>query len=299
MRPPTATIHAPPFPRNLPWLRTAQLRVDKQLGRPLLIAFFDPRRAVSLRPLLELQQWHAEYSPRGARIIGVAVDGEGQGIDAEAVERTLDQLGVLFPVVVDEELTIAESYGLTGVPSRYLFDQGLRLVDAHFGPGGSLDGEALLRALVEHGERELAAKAAAPEPAAPAEQAEEDESCDQGAAATPAPSKQPRLLVLPPDASALPAPADDPGELGPPSPADLLPADYRGPYEAGGVWALVDGAGTIALRGGDAVRVDGPSTVLLADHAGELTAGVLDLTIEGDVLVDGLQLEPGRIDAGS
>jgi AhpC/TSA family len=293
VRPAATTIHAPPFPRGLPWLRTAQLRVDKQLGRPLLIAFFDPRRAVSLRPLLQLQQWHDAYAPRGARVIGVAVDGDGVGIDADEVERTLDRLAVTFPVVVDAELQIAESYGLTGVPSRYLFDQGLRLVDAHFGPGGVADGEALLVALVEHGERQLADRQAAPEPAAPAAQAEEDPSCDQGAAATPPPNKQPRLLVTPPEADALPDPAVDPGEFAVPSPADLLPADYRGPYEAAGLWATVHGTGTLTLAGGDPITISGRETVLLADHHGQLTAGVVDLSVDGDVAIDELQLEPG------
>lgn len=258
-----------------------------------MIAFFDPRRAVSLRPLLELQRWHAEFAPRGARIIGIAADGDGAGFDLGEVERTLDQLGVGFPVVLDEELRIADSYGLSGVPSRYLFDQGLRLVDAHFGPAGYADGRALLEALVEHGERELAAKAAAPEPAAPAAEAEEDPSCDQGAAATPAPSKQPRLLVRPPDPTTLPELTTDPGELAAPSPADLLPADYRGPYEAGAVWATVEGAGAVTLSGSAPVTVDGSATILLADHGGALTAGVIDLAVEGDVRVTGLQLEPG------
>lgn len=293
MRPAATTIHAPPFPRGLPWLRTAQLRIDKQLGRPLVIAFFDPRRAVSLRPLLELQRWHDAYAARGARIIGVAVDGDGVGITAEEVESTLDRLGVTFPVVLDPDVQIAESYGLTGVPSRYLFDQGLRLVDAHFGPGGYADGRALLDALVAHGEQQLAERQAAPEPAAPATDAEEDPSCDQGAAATPPPNKQPRLLVTPPEASTLPDPADDPGTLAPPSPADLLPADYRGPYTAGALWATVNGQGTISLVGSPPISIDGPATILLADHGGTLADGIVDLAIGGDVDVLELQLEPG------
>lgn len=293
MRPAATTIHAPPFPRGLPWLRTAQLRVDKQLGRPLVIAFFDPRRAVSLRPLLELQRWHDAYAARGARVIGVAVDGDDVGITAEEVEATLDRLGVTFPVVVDAELQIAESYGLTGVPSRYLFDQGLRLVDAHFGPGGYVDGRAILEVLVEHGERQLAERQAAPEPAAPATTAEEDPSCDQGAAATPAPNKQPRLLVTPPESSAIPEPTDDPGILAAPSPADLLPADYRGPYAAGALWATVEGSGTVSQVGSPPITIDGPTTVLLADHGGVLSDGVVDLAVTGDATVLELQLEPG------
>jgi peroxiredoxin len=293
VRPAVTTIHAPPFPRGLPWLRTAQLRVDKQLGRPLVIAFFDPRRAVSLRPLTELQRWHDAYATRGARVIGVAVDGEDAGISADDVERTLDQLGVTFPVVIDEQLQIAESYGLAGVPSRYVFDQGLQLIDAHFGPGGFVDGHALVAALVAHGERQLAERQAAPEPAAPASEAEEDPSCDQGAAATPPPNKQPRLLVTAPPAGSLPAPQPDPGELTAPSPADVVPGDFRGPYAAAGLWAVVRGTGTISVPGAQPVAIAGDSTVLLVDHGGRYTSAVADLSISGDLQIVELQLEPG------
>ncbi|MBO9531927.1 MAG: redoxin domain-containing protein [Solirubrobacteraceae bacterium] len=298
MRPAATTIHAPPFPRGLPWLRTAQLRVDKQLGRPLVIAFFDARRAVSLRPLLELQRWHEAFASRGARVIGVAVDADEAGVTEAEVERTLDRLGVDFPVVLDEELRIAHAYGLTGIPSRYLFDQGLRLVDAHFGPAGYADGRALLEALVAHGEQQLAERAAAPEPAAPAAEAEEDPSCDQGAAATPPPSKQPRLLVTPPEHDILPEPSADPGELAPPSPADLLPADYRGPYEAGAIWATVRGTGTLQVAGDAPISVEGDGAILLVDHEGALTAGVLELAVSEGLDVLELQLEPGLLVGG-
>ncbi|MFT4035347.1 MAG: TlpA disulfide reductase family protein [Patulibacter sp.] len=293
MRPAATTIHAPPFPRGLPWLRTAQLRIDKQLGRPLVIAFFDPRRAVSLRPLLELQRWHDEFAGRGARVIGVAVDGDGVGLDANEVERTLDRLGVSIPVVLDTELRIADAYGLSGVPSRYLFDQGLRLVDAHFGPAGYLEGRALLEALVTHGERQLAERQATPEPATPADDAEEDPSCDQGAAATPPPSKQPRLLVHPPDHTSLPGPVADATTLTPPSPADLLPGDFRGPYAAGALWATVRGHGRIRVAAGAPIEVGGDGVVLLADHRGVLTSAVIELEVDGDLEITELQLEPG------
>ncbi len=295
MRPATTSIFAPPFPRGLPWIRTAQLRVDKQIGRPLLIAFFDVRRAVSLRPLLELQRWHEQFGPRGARIIGVHVDADAVGTTAEQVEQALDRLGVQFPVVVDEELVIAQEYGLEGIPSRYLFDQGLTLIDAHFGPGGAADGEALLEALCAHGERVLAEQAAAPEPAQPEATPQEDEACDRGGEPQEpaAPARQGRLMVRPPEAEALPEPVSDPVQWSAPSPADLLPGDYRGPYEAGGVWVTVEGSGTIALApGGDEIAVPTSGTYLLAGD-GTQHAGVIDLAITGSVHCTELQLEPG------
>ena len=100
MRPSVDTIHAPPFPRSLPWLNTEALRIDKQLGRPLVVAFWDARRAVSMRPLIELQRWHEQYAPRGARVIAVHVDGDGAGIDEAAVRATAERLGLTMPIVL-------------------------------------------------------------------------------------------------------------------------------------------------------------------------------------------------------
>lgn len=291
MRPATDTIHAPPFPRDLPWLGTAQLRVDKQIGRPLVISFFDVGRAVSLRSLLELQQWHELYAPRGARIIGVHVDGDDVGRTTEDVERTLTRLGITLPVVIDEELRIAAAYGISGVPSRYIFDQGLKLVDAHFGLGGVADGERLVRALVEHGERVLAEQQqTTPEPAVAASEPEAEEHCDEGAAAVPA-ARQPRLRVTPPPSSALPDLLPDAAAFVPPQPRELIGGSPSGPYAAGAVWLDLRGDGSARL-GSHVIEVHGSGLYLAADH-GLHTAGSLDVELSGDAELVGVQLEPG------
>jgi hypothetical protein len=41
VRPPVDTITAPPFPRELEWVNVAPLRMDKQVGRPVLVEFWD------------------------------------------------------------------------------------------------------------------------------------------------------------------------------------------------------------------------------------------------------------------
>ncbi len=296
MRPATDTIHAPPFPRSLPWINTEALRIDKQLGRPLVVAFWDARRAVSLRPLLELERWHRKYGPRGARVIAVHVDGDGSGIDEAGVEAAAQRLGLTMPIVLDTDLLIADAYGLRGVPSRYVFDQGLRLIDAHFGLGGFADGESLLRVLVEHGERSLAERRAQGEAeavvaaAVPAAEPEVDEGCDQGASVPAA--KQPRLLVHPPAPEDLPEPVADAAPYVAPEPAELLPGDFHGPYAAGAVWLQLRGSGTVAAGGADPIAINGDGTYLVVDH-GLHTAGALELVLTGDLVCDAVQLEPG------
>jgi thiol-disulfide isomerase/thioredoxin len=58
---------------------------------------------------------------------------------------------------------------------------------------------------------------------------------------------------------------------------------YSGPYEAGGVWAVLDGAGTVKVNGGGAaggrdVTVEHPGAYPLLEHDRH-TVGVLDLKV--------------------
>src|SRR5690606_6101316 len=104
----------------------------------------------------------------------------------------------------------------------------------HFGVGGVDDGEQMLTALVEHGERELAKRSEAVPAATPQATEDPEEKCDQGAAVPAA--KQPRLMVHPPDHADLPEPVADRRPFVPPSPAERVAGDSRGPYQAGRVW---------------------------------------------------------------
>jgi hypothetical protein len=51
VRAPEASIPAPPFPRDVPWVNVASLRMDRQRGRPVLVEFWDFCRVNSLRTL--------------------------------------------------------------------------------------------------------------------------------------------------------------------------------------------------------------------------------------------------------
>ena len=44
-----------------------------------------------------------------------------------------------------------------------------------------------------------------------------------------------------------------------------MPGPYSGPYEAGAVWAVLDGAGAVTANGAT-VAVDGPGAYELVSH---------------------------------
>jgi hypothetical protein len=85
-------------------------------------------------------------------------------------------------------------------------------------------------------------------------------------------------------------PEDVPGaELAPPT-ADV-DGPYSGPYEAGAVWAVLDGAGTVTA-GGEPISVEHPGAYELLRHE-RSTAGDLQLTVGDGVRCHAICFTPG------
>ena len=237
-------IAAPPFPRGLPWVNTAPLRMDQQLGRPVLVEFWDFCRANSLRTLPYLAEWHRRYAGDGLRVIGVHSPGFPPSADEAAVRGAVERLEIRYPVVVDVGLQVWELYGNRGWPARYLWDARGVLHDYHYGEGAYADTERAIQELLGV-ERE---------PVAPVRP--EDH----------------------PDAVLVPQTADQPGA-------------YSGPYEAGGVWAVLEGRGAVSANG-RRIEVAHPGCYPLLVHDRH-TEGLLELEVGEGVTCHAVCFTPG------
>ena len=234
VRAPRQAIPAPPFPRELTWINSAPLRMDKQLRRPVLVEFWDFCRVNSLRTLPYVKAWHERYSDQGLRVIGVHTGGYECSRDEDAVRSAVERLGIEHPVVLDSRLEIWDFYGNRGWPARYLWDQRGALFSLHYGEGA-----------YQETEREIQELLGIDEPLLPALR-----------------------------------PEDEPGVLLPAQTEDQ-PGAFSGPYEAGAVWAVLDGHGEVSVNG-RAVSVDGPGCYLLVEHPVH-TAAVLDFEVGSGV----------------
>jgi thiol-disulfide isomerase/thioredoxin len=85
-------------------------------------------------------------------------------------------------------------------------------------------------------------------------------------------------------------PEDAPGILLPPQ-TDDQPGPYTGPYEAGGVWAVLSGSGTVCV-GGDEIVVEHPGAYPLIEHDRH-TEGVLALDVGDGVTCHAVCFTPG------
>src|SRR3954462_14009419 len=114
MRAPVDTIPAPPFPKELPWVNVAPLRMDQQIGRPVLVEFWDFCRPNSLRTLPYVKAWHARYAEAGLRVIGVHSPGFEPSRDPEAARAAAARLGIEHAVLLDPDHVVWDLYENAG-----------------------------------------------------------------------------------------------------------------------------------------------------------------------------------------
>ncbi|MDQ6749328.1 MAG: redoxin domain-containing protein [Actinomycetota bacterium] len=220
--------------------------MDKQLGRPVLVEFWDFCRVHSLRTLPYLRAWHERYAGSGLRVIGVHSPGFTPSFDEPAVRDAVTRLEIAYPVVLDQHLEVWDLYDNQGWPARYLFDQRGVLHDVHFGEGGYADTERAVQELLDLRRPLVAARRPEDEPGA--------------------------LVALPSDDQA---------------------GGYSGPYEAGGVSAVLGGEGTIVVNGRE-VAVTHPGCYTLIEHEHH-TAGHLELGVPPGVTCHAVCFTPGLV----
>jgi hypothetical protein len=233
------------------------LRMDRQIGRPVLIEFWDFCRPNSMRTLPYLKAWHERYgeldavetgaaAKTGLQVIGIHSPGFEPARERGAVEEAVARLGIGYPVLLDPDLEMWQEYENQGWPARYLFDQRGILFDYHYGEGAYRETELAIQELLGIEREPL-------DPLRP-----EDE----------------------PDAQLVPQSEDREGA-------------YSGPYEAGGVWAVLDGEGTVLVNGTE-LTVSSPGAYPLIEHDRH-TAGALELEVSPRVQCLATCFTPGTL----
>jgi hypothetical protein len=241
MRPKRDNIAAPDLPEGIEWIGEAPRSMPVLTAPgPVLVHFLDYAQLNSARTLPYVVEWDRRYREAGLTTIGVQAPRFPFGADPENVAVGLRELGVEFPVAIDADRHLWHAYGCEGWPSLFLWSMGGALGWFHFGEGEYLGTEEAIQAEL----RELDALRALPAPLEPLR-----------------PSDAPGARVMAPTPELFPGgsweQAWEDGELA---------LDY----EAGGVFATIDGQGEIAVAlDGDephSIPIDGPRLYMLVEH---------------------------------
>ncbi len=280
-RAPVDTITAPAFLGHLEWLGSPRLHMHLLVDEgPVLLEFWDCCRANSMRTLPYLKAWHARYGTTGGGDGGAQrrqrEDEPRRGTTARPGGR-LTVVGIHspgFPPGSDEAVAAAAVERL-GIEYPVLLDPQLEMWREY-------ENEGWPARYVFDGRGRLF-----------------DYHYGEGAYAETEVAIQELLGVERAPVEPL-RPEDAPGALLRMQSEDRA-GPYSGPYEAGGVWVVLEGAGTVSARsdpsssGGSGERVlsvSQPGAYQLFEHDRH-TAAMLELELSPGVRCHATCFTPG------
>jgi thiol-disulfide isomerase/thioredoxin len=117
------------------WLNSEPLTAEALRGRVVLVDIWTYSCVNWLRTLPYLRAWHERYRDRGLVVVGVHSPEFGFEHDVDNVRRAAGELGVGYPVVLDNDFAIWGSFANRFWPAVYLLDREGRIRFHHFGEG--------------------------------------------------------------------------------------------------------------------------------------------------------------------
>jgi cytochrome c biogenesis protein CcdA/thiol-disulfide isomerase/thioredoxin len=152
---------APEFTETQDWFNTPgdrPLTLKALRGRVVLIDFWTYTCINCIRTLPYLKAWNAAYAKDGLTIVGVEAPEFEFEKNAANVANAIEQFGLRYPVVQDNDMGTWNAYGNEYWPADYLIDARGQVRYATFGEGSYDKTETAIRALLAQAGHQVGAK---------------------------------------------------------------------------------------------------------------------------------------------
>jgi cytochrome c biogenesis protein CcdA/thiol-disulfide isomerase/thioredoxin len=130
------------------WLNTPPLRPEALRGKVVLVNFWTYSCINCLRVLPHVRAWSEKYKDRGLVVIGVHTPEFAFEKDVANVQKATAQLGVRYPVAIDNDFAIWRAFGNRAWPALYFVGADGRVRHQAFGEGDYDQSERLIQQLL-------------------------------------------------------------------------------------------------------------------------------------------------------
>jgi cytochrome c biogenesis protein CcdA/thiol-disulfide isomerase/thioredoxin len=155
MKASAATTGTLPIEGNLPaldgavqWLSSPPLSAEALKGKVVLVDFWTYSCINCLRTLPYVKAWAEKYRDQGLVVIGVHSPEFAFERDTDNVTRAMKDLGINYPVAVDNDFKIWRAFNNQYWPAHYFADAQGRIRYHHFGEGDYAESERVIQQLL-------------------------------------------------------------------------------------------------------------------------------------------------------
>ncbi|ANH67417.1 cytochrome c biogenesis protein DipZ [Mitsuaria sp. 7] len=130
------------------WLNSKPLTAEALRGKVVLIDFWTYSCINCLRSLPYVKAWAEKYRDQGLVVIGVHAPEFAFERDVDNVRKAARDLGVGYPIAVDNNFAIWRAFANRYWPAHYFIDGQGRVRFKHFGEGEYAHSEAVIQQLL-------------------------------------------------------------------------------------------------------------------------------------------------------
>jgi cytochrome c biogenesis protein CcdA/thiol-disulfide isomerase/thioredoxin len=139
----------PPLLGATQWLNSPPLTIESLRGKVVLVDFWTYSCINCLRTMPYLKAWNEKYRDQGLVIIGVHAPEFAFEKDQHNVEQAIRDLGITYPVAMDNDYAIWNAYKNEYWPAHYLIDAQGKVRHEHFGEGAYQETEQMIQSLLK------------------------------------------------------------------------------------------------------------------------------------------------------
>jgi cytochrome c biogenesis protein CcdA/thiol-disulfide isomerase/thioredoxin len=131
------------------WINSPPLTAESLRGKVVVVDFWTYSCINCLRSLPTVETWYGKYKDSGLVVIGVHTPEFPFEKDESNVRKAVRDLGINYPVAMDNDYRIWRAFHNSFWPAHYFIDATGRVRFHHFGEGNYEESEGWIRKLLE------------------------------------------------------------------------------------------------------------------------------------------------------